>query len=204
MTDKDHQEIMALVDEAVSRAFERNLAGALRLKTEVESRLSEVVAPPVPEPMPDKRDAFYDFIDRHIRNTLDDEAYAEMSTCLDYLYATPTEATTPQPAAKPAQLFIIDMEEGGQLAVSVPKPAQAEPVARDGWKLVPEQATLEMIAAYLTATDLYWKRTDELPTPPNKWRTGTPTGATAEGYRAMLAASPTQPRPQPLTEGGAP
>jgi hypothetical protein len=78
--------------------------------------------------------------------------------------------------------------------------AQAEPVARDGWAMVPVEPTLEMIAAYLTATDLYWKRTDQLPTPPNKWRTGTPTGATAEGYRAMLAASSTQPRPQPLSD----
>lgn len=66
----------------------------------------------------------------------------------------------------------------------------AAPSPHPGWKLVPIEPTLEMIAAYLTANDSYWKRTDELPTPPNKWRTGTPAEATAAGYRAMLAASP--------------
>jgi hypothetical protein len=72
-----------------------------------------------------------------------------------------------------------------------------------GCKLVPVEPTPEMIAAYLRANDAYWKRTDELPTPPNKWRTGTPSEATAESYRAMLAASPSTTRQQEVGSGAA-
>lgn len=66
---------------------------------------------------------------------------------------------------------------------------QAQAVAA-GWKVVPVEPTPEMVKAYLDANDAYWKRTDELPENPGKWRQGTPTDATAESYRAMLAASP--------------
>lgn len=48
------------------------------------------------------------------------------------------------------------------------------------------EVTDAMVDAYLRANDAYWKRTDELPTPPDKWRTGTPREATREGLRAAL------------------
>lgn len=50
------------------------------------------------------------------------------------------------------------------------------------------EVTDAMVDAYLRANDAYWKRTDELPTPPNKWRTGTAREATRESLRAALAA----------------
>ena len=59
--------------------------------------------------------------------------------------------------------------------------------------MVPREANPEMIDAYLRANDAYWKRMDEVPPPPNKWRTGTPKDATAESYRAMLQAAPPAP-----------
>ncbi len=59
--------------------------------------------------------------------------------------------------------------------------------------MVPREASPEMIDAYLRANDAYWKRMDEMPPPPNKWRTGTPKDATAESYRAMLQAAPPAP-----------
>lgn len=62
-----------------------------------------------------------------------------------------------------------------------------------GWKLVPVEPTDEMVKAYLKANDAYWHRTDELPTPPDRWRVGKPFDATVESYRAMLAASPAGP-----------
>lgn len=66
----------------------------------------------------------------------------------------------------------------------------AQPVEPTGWKLVPVVATDEMVAAYLQANDAYWRRADELPKKIGKWRMGSPSEATAEGYRAMLAAAP--------------
>lgn len=73
------------------------------------------------------------------------------------------------------------------------------------------EVTEEMVAAYLTANDAYWKRADELPARnPAKWRQGTPSEATRESLRAALdAASPadafvmsTQPHPDgPITLG---
>lgn len=53
-----------------------------------------------------------------------------------------------------------------------------------------------MVDAYLKANDAYWRRTDQLPTPPDKWRTGTPREATRESLRAALAIPPAQPAPQ--------
>ncbi len=55
-----------------------------------------------------------------------------------------------------------------------------------------------MIDAYLQANDAYWKRTDDLPTPPGKWRTGTVREATRESLRAALAAQAPQPPAQPV------
>lgn len=73
------------------------------------------------------------------------------------------------------------------------------------------EVTEEMVTAYLTANDAYWKRTDELPARnPAKWRQGTPSEATRVSLRAALdAASPadafvmsTQPHPDgPITLG---
>jgi hypothetical protein len=57
------------------------------------------------------------------------------------------------------------------------------------------EPTDAMITAYLTANDAYWKRTDELAVPPDKWRTGTPYEATRESLRAALAS--TSPAPGP-------
>ena len=66
------------------------------------------------------------------------------------------------------------------------------PAVLEGWKLVPVEPTQAMVDAYLAANLQYWKTTDELPTPPNRWRTGTASAATCESYRAMLAAAPQQ------------
>lgn len=74
--------------------------------------------------------------------------------------------------------------------------ASPQPAAPEGWKLVPIEATPEMVQAYLRANDAYWHRTDALPDKLGVWRQGTPTEATAESYRAMLAVAP-------AAEGGA-
>ena len=47
-----------------------------------------------------------------------------------------------------------------------------------------------MVDAYLKANDAYWHRTDQLPKPPNKWRTGTPREAVRESLVAALASKP--------------
>lgn len=54
--------------------------------------------------------------------------------------------------------------------------------------LEPLEVTDGMVQAYLKANDKYWRDTDKLPTPPDKWRTGTPYGATRAGLIAALAA----------------
>lgn len=51
-----------------------------------------------------------------------------------------------------------------------------------------------MVDAYLKANDAYWQRTDQLPTPPNKWRTGTPREATRESLAAALSSLPQAPQ----------
>jgi hypothetical protein len=51
------------------------------------------------------------------------------------------------------------------------------------------EVTEEMVTAYLTANDAYWKRADELPARnPARWRQGTPSEATRVGLRAALDA----------------
>lgn len=57
--------------------------------------------------------------------------------------------------------------------------------------------TDEMVTAYLTANDAYWQRTDELPTPPDRWRAGNVQDATRESLRAALSVSPPGPEIQP-------
>ena len=88
-------------------------------------------------------------------------------------------------------------EDGSFTAVTDHWPAQ--PPA-DGWVCVPREPTEDMLTAYLTANDAYWRRTDQLPAKnPSKWRQGTPSEATAESYRAMLAAAPQPPAREPMT-----
>ncbi len=72
------------------------------------------------------------------------------------------------------------------------KPAKVTPA---GWTLVPVEPTPAMVSAYLAGNAAYWKAVDDGPKHPAKWRNGTPAEATAEGYRAMLAAAPAAPAP---------
>ncbi len=59
---------------------------------------------------------------------------------------------------------------------------QAEPVACDGWVMVPVEPTPEMRSAAIYIYDQWgWNAVPKL-------------------WAAMLASSPTQPRPQPLTD----
>jgi hypothetical protein len=74
--------------------------------------------------------------------------------------------------------------EGMQINVTHWAPMLVGP-AGVGAAAAPE-VTDAMVDAYLQANDAYWKRTDELPTAPNKWRTGTPREATRESLRAAL------------------
>ena len=71
----------------------------------------------------------------------------------------------------------------------------------------PAQAcvTEEMVKAYLTANDAYWKRIDGEPTKLGKWRNGTPSEATRVSLMAALASAPSTPPPAvveavPLTD----
>lgn len=67
--------------------------------------------------------------------------------------------------------------------------------ARPGVAIPPApEVTDAMVDAYLKANDAYWKRTDELPTAPGKWRTGTPREATRESLRAALGVGGTDGR----------
>jgi len=60
---------------------------------------------------------------------------------------------------------------------------------------VPQEPTQEMVTAYLTENDAYWKRTDELPKAnPSTWRQGTTREATRESLCAALAAAPHPPK----------
>lgn len=83
-------------------------------------------------------------------------------------------------------------------AAPAPEPsAQGEPVAC---------VTEEMVTAYLTANDAYWKRIDSEPTVIGKWRGhGTPRDATRVSLMAALASAPSTPPPAvveavPLTD----
>jgi hypothetical protein len=52
--------------------------------------------------------------------------------------------------------------------------------------LLEGEATDDMVYAYLEANTAYWEQTDKIPTPPGRWRTGTPKEATKAGLRAVL------------------
>ena len=82
-------------------------------------------------------------------------------------------------------------------------PLYAAPIVPQGWRVVPMEPTPEMVQAYLNANNAYWVRVDEAPPIIGKWRNGTPSEATAESYRAMLAASPA-PDADGVREGGKP
>lgn len=60
-------------------------------------------------------------------------------------------------------------------------PPSPQPVA------LSDEQIYAMADAYLRANDAYWRRTDALPTPPDKWRTGTAREATRESLRAAFA-----------------
>jgi len=77
--------------------------------------------------------------------------------------------------------------ERDALLAASPQPepsAQGEPVAC---------VTEEMVTAYLTANDAYWKRIDGEPTKLGKWRNGTPSEATRVSLMAALASAPSTP-----------
>lgn len=79
--------------------------------------------------------------------------------------------------------------ERDALLAASPQPepsAQGEPVAT---------VTEEMVTAYLTANDAYWKRIDGEPTKLGKWRNGTPSEATRVSLMAALASAPSTPPP---------
>jgi hypothetical protein len=127
------------------------------------------------------------------------------------LEARVAELEAAQPASEPvasmtvkrtqseARLFFgperagLSLPSGDYMLYATPqpaaKPAQAEPVSRDGWKLVPVEPTEKMIGAIygggmanLSEFDLRRIRTQA-----------------KLDWASVLAASPTQPRPQPLT-----
>lgn len=78
-------------------------------------------------------------------------------------------------------------------ALAATQPQRAALAAPSGYVLVPVEPTPEMIAAYLAANNAYWRLADELPPEIGKWRIGSPSEATADGYRAMLATAPARP-----------
>lgn len=80
---------------------------------------------------------------------------------------------------------------------AAPQP-QAAPAPEPSAQAV--AVTEEMVTAYLTANDAYWKRIDSEPTKLGKWRNGTPSEATRVSLMAALAASPKPQQAVPLTE----
>jgi len=63
--------------------------------------------------------------------------------------------------------------------------------------VMPNAVTEEMVIAYLTANDKYWRETDALPSKnPSRWRQGTPSEATRVSLEATLVAAPTPPAEQ--------
>jgi len=74
-----------------------------------------------------------------------------------------------------------DSPQAPQPAPAPEPSAQGEPVAF---------VTEEMVTAYLTANDAYWKRIDGEPTKLGKWRNGTPSEATRVSLEAALASAP--------------
>lgn len=84
-----------------------------------------------------------------------------------------------------AAIKVLADEVRALAASPQPEPsAQGEPVAT---------VTEEMVTAYLTANDAYWKRVDGEPTKLGKWRNGTPSEATRVSLMAALASAPSTP-----------
>jgi hypothetical protein len=100
MTDKV-QEIMALVHKFSVASTQGNAVSAMRLCAEIESKLREVVAPPVPEPTP------YCYIYEWdgpfgVHQSTSSARYNGMAPHRSVpVFAAPTEATHTQPASEP-------------------------------------------------------------------------------------------------------
>lgn len=200
MTDKV-QEIMAQIEEyAVLREYgsasQYDAAGR-----ELESRLREVVAPPVPEPI---------YIEANLADCMGEwrriapdqvRQYKEAGWTVRFL----VEATTPQPASEPVAWAVVAVNTGRMCQVTldaddieghnpqhiVPlyatpqpaaKPAQAEPVARDGPVAWTNPEQLRRIKQGFGG-----------------YMSGSPEMHPEGEIALYLASSPTQPRPQPLT-----
>ena len=115
---------------------------------------------------------------------------------------------TPQPAAKQAQASgygpkLVPQVHGYGPHVettTATSAAQAEPVALDGWKLVPVEPTPEMLnegAQRLVS----WGEESKWPDSWDKWRVRAAMNEAERVWRSMwLASSPTQPRLRPLTD----
>lgn len=104
MTEQQIKEIMALVDDYLA-AHEFCDPRSADKRAAIESRLRDVAAPPVPEPVIAWMDTP---IEKHFRARID--VYADkhqtllvrqLATLLREAWKAPTEATTPQPASEP-------------------------------------------------------------------------------------------------------
>jgi hypothetical protein len=120
----------------------------------------------------------------------------ERMSCL-FDFAERVQRAARLAASQPTLLNgLTDQETAASASVAGLSGAQPEAPAgpSDG------RVTEEMVSAYLQANDSYWRETDELPTPPDKWRTGTPRGATFAGLRAALALATPAPAAQQPAE----
>lgn len=111
-----------------------------------------------------------------------------------------TRSETPAPAPDPsdsagamaAAWFGTPGTEKAVNAVFGPRGAKPAPSAQGESVAC---VTEEMVTAYLTANDAYWKRIDGEPTKIGKWRNGTPSEATRVSLMAALASAPSSPAP---------
>lgn len=79
----------------------------------------------------------------------------------------------------------VPLADGDEWAEPLYLAAPAPP----GYAMAPIEPTPEMVAAYLAANTEYWRLVDGFPPKIGVWRNGTPSQATAESYRAMIAAA---------------
>ena len=183
--------------------------------------LREALNAPEPEPVAEVYRARYGRRARYIGvddvRKLDGVALPPLGT---KLYAAPPAAPAPVPdgmetnadevicpncahqfRAIPENVQSLLLASGHEPPFTASPAAPAAPVPA-GWVMVPREPTPEMIAAYLAANTQYWAEVDALPrTPVTKWRQGTPSDATRESYRAMIAASPAAPVvPEPVID----
>ncbi len=90
-------------------------------------------------------------------------------------------------ADRPTTVHLCDSDHPRAFQVYAAQPAPA--AVPPGYALVPIEPTPEMVAAYLSANTEYWRLVDGFPPKIGVWRNGTPSQATAESYRAMIAAA---------------